>query len=98
MIKLKGLGEDIKKAAWDARINLSPEEEAGLEKQLENILKEAKFLQGNETNNVEPTHYPYIQQNTLREDIKSPSLPLDRVLKNAPEADEIYFLVPKIVE
>ncbi len=97
-MKLIGLGEDIKQAAWDARINLSPEEETALERQLQNILRQAEFLKENEIYNAEPTHYPYTQQNTLREDNPSPSLPLDKVLENAPEANEIYFLVPRIVE
>ena len=97
-MKLEGLGEDIKLAAADARINLSPEEEKGLEKQLENILRQAAFLNESDIDEAEPTHYPYTQQITLREDIAAPSLPLDKVLENAPEANETYFLVPKIVE
>lgn len=97
-MKLKGLGEEIRKAAEDARINLSPGEEKGLEKQLESILRQAAFLNESDIDGAEPTHYPYTQQITLREDIASPSLPLDKVLGNAPEANEIYFLVPKIVE
>ncbi len=97
-MKLNSLGEDIKQAAWDVRINLTPEEETALEKQLENILKQAEFLHENKISNTEPTHYPYSQQNTLREDITSPSLPLAKVLENAPEANDIFFLVPKIVE
>ncbi len=97
-MKLKGLGEDIKQAAWDVRINLSTEEEKALEKQLQNILRQAQFLEETDINDIEPTHYPYTQQNTLREDTVSPSLPLAKVLENAPEANEIYFIVPKIVE
>ncbi len=98
MIKLESIKEDIKKAALDARINLAPVEETSLENQLKDLLKQAAFLREQELDMVEPTFFPHNQQNTLREDNVLPSMPLDNALENAPEADDTFFLVPKIVE
>ena len=35
--------------------------------------------------------------NVLREDVVGPMLPLDQVLRNAPDKDEPYFKVPKVL-
>lgn len=98
MIKLESIKEDIRKAALDARINLAPAEEASLENQLKDLLKQAAFLREMELDMTEPTFFPHDQQNTLREDNILPSMPLVKALENAPEADDTFFLVPKIIE
>jgi aspartyl-tRNA(Asn)/glutamyl-tRNA(Gln) amidotransferase subunit C len=35
--------------------------------------------------------------NVLREDVVEPSLPIEKVLQNAPETDGRFFKVPKIL-
>ncbi|HAP32867.1 MAG TPA: Asp-tRNA(Asn)/Glu-tRNA(Gln) amidotransferase GatCAB subunit C [Firmicutes bacterium] len=95
---LKFTGEDIKQATWDARINLTTDEEDSLARQIENIFKQAEFLKESRLANVQGTYYPYMQRGTLREDITVPSLPREKVMFNAPDADDIFFHVPKIVE
>ena len=98
MSGLKFTGEDIKKAAWDARINFTPDEEDSLARQIDNIFGQAGFLTEGRLANVQGTYYPYTHHGRLREDIPVPSLPREKVMLNAPDADDIYFHVPKIVE
>ncbi|MEW5921257.1 MAG: Asp-tRNA(Asn)/Glu-tRNA(Gln) amidotransferase subunit GatC [Bacillota bacterium] len=97
-IKLKVSIDDIRQASWDARINLTPEEEAGLEQQIIKTFKQLVFLQEKGLDKIEATYYPYAQENILREDVALPSLPLETVMSNAPDADAGFFHVPKIVE
>lgn len=98
MSGLKFNGEDIKQAAWDARINLAPEEENSLARQIETIFKAAALFTDERLVNVQATYYPYEQQGQLREDIIASSLSREQVMFNAPDADDIFFHVPKIVE
>lgn len=95
---MESIKEDIKQASLDARINLTAGEESVLKKQLSAILAQAEALKTPAVDNAEPTFFPHTQENTLREDTISTSLPLDKVMENAPETDHSYFLVPKIVE
>jgi len=95
---LKFTGEDIKQAAWDARINLTPDEEDSLARQIENIFGQTGFLTENKLANVQGTYYSHTQRGTLREDITLFSLTREKVMLNAPDADDIFFHVPKIVE
>ena len=90
--------EEIIQASWDARLELSPAEVEGLEKELQNIIQSAVFLQSSSLDDVEAAYYPFVQKSKVREDIKAPSLPLETALSNAPEAESAYILVPKIVE
>jgi aspartyl-tRNA(Asn)/glutamyl-tRNA(Gln) amidotransferase subunit C len=46
---------------------------------------------------VEPMAHALPLQNVLREDVVEPSLPIEEVLKNAPEVDGRFFKVPKII-
>ena len=47
---------------------------------------------------VKPTAHVLPLQNVLRKDEVRPSLDHDLALSNAPEAEDGYFKVPKIVE
>lgn len=85
-------------ASWDARLELTPEEVEGLEKQAKNIFEQAAFLQSSLLDDVEATYFPLAQKNTVREDLAALSLPLETALSNAPGAEPPYIQVPKIVE
>ena len=52
----------------------------------------AKYLGG-----VEPMAHALPLHNVLRDDVVEPSLPLEQVLRNAPEADGPFFKVPKVI-
>ena len=90
--------EEIIQASGDARLELTPEEAAELEKQVANVIQQAVFLQNNKLDDIEATYYLFGQKNILREDITASSLPMETALSNAPEAESAYIHVPKIVE
>ena len=90
--------EEIIQASGDARLELTPEEAAELEKQVANVIQQAVFLQNNKLDDIEATYYLFGQKNILREDITASSLPMETALANAPEAESAYIHVPKIVE
>ena len=47
---------------------------------------------------MEPTATVLGQVNVFREDAVRQSLPAEKALANAPDKDESYFRVPKIIE
>jgi len=46
---------------------------------------------------VEPMAHALPIHNVFRQDVVEPSLPLEKVLQNAPETDGPFFKVPKII-
>ncbi|MFQ5554659.1 MAG: Asp-tRNA(Asn)/Glu-tRNA(Gln) amidotransferase subunit GatC [Acidimicrobiia bacterium] len=89
---------DISKVARLARIALGEEELAVYGAQLEVILEAAERVQALPTEDVPPTSHPLAATNAFRADEVSPSLPRDEILAAAPEAEDVYFRVPRILE
>jgi len=46
---------------------------------------------------IEPMAHALPVHNVFREDVVEPSLPLEKVLQNAPDSDGPFFKVPKII-
>ena len=65
--------------------------------QLESILGYIAKLSEVDTTGVEPMAHALPLHNVLREDVVEPSLPLEKVLQNAPETDGPFFKVPKVI-
>lgn len=97
-VELKVSLEDIRQASADARINLTAQEEARLEEQIARLFEQWSSVQANGLDRIKAAYYPYTRENILREDAVRPSLPLETVMLNAPDADTNFFHVPKIVE
>ena len=89
---------DIHHVARLARLALSDEELAGYGHQLEGILEHAALVQSLATDGVEPTSHPLSMTNAFRPDEITPSLDRDEVLSQAPEAEDGYFRVPRVLE
>jgi aspartyl-tRNA(Asn)/glutamyl-tRNA(Gln) amidotransferase subunit C len=96
--KLKISPEELKNAAWDARIELTAIEEKELQEEVQDFINQAKQLQEINLEGTAATYYGLEGQNILREDIIRPSLPLEASMANAPDTDESCFLVPRIIE
>lgn len=97
--RLRVKAEELRNASWEARLELTAEEEEELREQLQVFFKATQgALQDIDLNNVKAFYYPLAGQNVLRQDIRKPSLPLSLTLANAPEADDGSFVVPKIIE
>ena len=89
--------EQVRHVAKLGRLAL---DEAQLERfagQLEPILEYVAHIGEVDVANVEPMAHAVPLANVLRDDVVGPSLPLDKVLQNAPETDGPFFKVPKVI-
>jgi len=89
---------DIAKVARLARIALSDEDLARYGAQLGDILEHAERIQRLETKGVEGTSHPLPMVNAFRPDEVTPCLDREEVLAEAPESEDGYFRVPRILD
>jgi aspartyl-tRNA(Asn)/glutamyl-tRNA(Gln) amidotransferase subunit C len=89
---------DIARVANLARIALTDEELAAYAAQLENILEHAERVQALPTEGVEPTSHPLPVVNAFRPDEVTGSLDREDALAGAPEVENGYFRVPRILD
>lgn len=90
--------QDVKHVAKLARLNFSQDEEQMLTEQLNAILQYAEKLNELDTDEVEPTTHVLHLSNVMREDEARPSLPIEKVMANAPEEEDGQFKVPAVLE
>jgi aspartyl-tRNA(Asn)/glutamyl-tRNA(Gln) amidotransferase subunit C len=90
--------ETVRKAARLGRIAVPEADLEGWAKQLGGILKWIEQLQEVNTENVEPLQSIVDIKLHLRKDEVNDGGNPERVLSNAPETAENYFVVPKVVE
>ncbi|MEK7285859.1 MAG: Asp-tRNA(Asn)/Glu-tRNA(Gln) amidotransferase subunit GatC [Nitrospirota bacterium] len=81
-----------------ARLAITSDEMKKFSEQLSGILTYVEKLNELNTEGIEPTSHLLPLSNVFREDCVAPSLPTDAVLQNAPEKEEPFFRVPKIIE
>lgn len=81
-----------------ARLELSPEERATIQKDLNNILTMVEKLNELDTKNVDPLVYINEEGNVWREDQVQHQLEREKGLKNAPDQDGQFFKVPKVID
>ena len=89
---------DIEKVARLARLELSEAEKETFQSQLDQILAHMEQLNRMDTTGVEPTSHAIPVHNAFREDETKPSFPKDEVMAIAPEEEDGYFRVPRIIE
>jgi aspartyl-tRNA(Asn)/glutamyl-tRNA(Gln) amidotransferase subunit C len=89
---------DVKYVANLARLALTPEEEAKLGAQLQNILGFVEKLKEVDVSQVEATSHAFPLINVVRPDETRPGLSNEEALRNAPSKANGLFVVPKIVE
>ena len=88
---------DVAHVAHLARLGLSDEELGRLEGELNHILDQYAILSRLDTAGIPPTAQTIELESILRADEARPSLPAEDVLRNAPERDGDYFVVPAIL-
>ena len=88
----------VKHIANLARLELKPEEEEIFSEQLTKILTYVEKLNEIDTEKVEPTAHVLPINNVMRKDEETPSLPVEKVLGNAPDKAKDFFKVPKIID
>lgn len=90
--------KDVEHVANLARLELSDSEKSQFTEQLNAILKYAEKLNSLDTDNVEPTSHVLPITNVMRADEERPSLPIEKVLLNAPDEEDGQIKVPAVLE
>jgi aspartyl-tRNA(Asn)/glutamyl-tRNA(Gln) amidotransferase subunit C len=86
--------EDVLHVAALARLDLTSEEVAQLEQELNAILEAVSKVSELELDDVPPTSHPLDVVNVFADDEPRPCLPLEDVFANAPARDDNLFRVP----
>ncbi|MCB2222643.1 MAG: Asp-tRNA(Asn)/Glu-tRNA(Gln) amidotransferase subunit GatC [Actinobacteria bacterium] len=89
---------DLAYVARLARLDLTDEELASYEGQLQDILDYAARVQALPTEGVPPTSHPLPMRNAHRADEVEPTLDREEVLAQAPDRDGPFFRVPPFLE
>src|SRR4051794_38381736 len=89
---------EVQKVAKLGRLKLAEADVARYATQLTAILGYVAQLKEVDVTGVEPMAHPLPLKNVLREDVVTPSLPVEAVLANAPAKDGPYFAVPKVLD
>lgn len=89
--------QEVEHVAKLARLDISEGEKETFARQLNEILTYVRTLDGLDTEGIEPTATVLEQTNVSRADEVNPSLSVDLALANAPESEDGFFRVPKII-
>ncbi|WP_334109900.1 Asp-tRNA(Asn)/Glu-tRNA(Gln) amidotransferase subunit GatC [Thermodesulfitimonas autotrophica] len=89
--------KDVEHVALLARLELTEEEKELYTGQLAKILEYASVLRELDTENVPPLAHVLPLQNVFREDKVGTHLDAEAVLAHAPDREERFFRVPRIV-
>lgn len=95
---MKITDKDVIYIAELSRLTLTKEEINMFKSQLNAILDYVEKLNSLDTSTVEPTAHVILLKNVMRDDITEPSLHQQDAIKNAPDATDKFFRVPKIIE
>ena len=91
-------GLDVAHVCALAHFDLSADEMEKFRQELGPIVAYVDKLAELDLTGIEPTQYGQPVANVLREDEVEPSLDRETVLRNAPDASETEFRMPRIVE
>jgi len=90
--------KDVANVALLSRLEFSQSELETFTGQMDAVLQYAEVLNKVNVENVAPMAHVLPLKNVMRADEVKPSLPRELALSNAPEQEDGYFKVPKIME
>lgn len=90
--------QDIERIAHLARIRVTPAEVLDVQAKLDGIFKLIDEMQAVNTQGIEPMSHGLDMVLRLRDDVVTEIDHREKYQKNAPQATEGYFLVPKVLE
>jgi aspartyl-tRNA(Asn)/glutamyl-tRNA(Gln) amidotransferase subunit C len=97
-VHMKISAEEIKKIALLSRLEIQDNQIDSVGKQLNDILTYMDLISQVDISDVEPTGHAVSMRNVMREDVPQPSLANEKALQNAPEQENGYFKVPKVIQ
>jgi aspartyl-tRNA(Asn)/glutamyl-tRNA(Gln) amidotransferase subunit C len=89
--------DDVEHVAHLARLGLTVDEIGLFQGQLNHILDQYAKLAELDTEAIPPTAQTIELENILRDDVVVPSLPVDEILRNAPESSGGFVVVPALL-
>jgi aspartyl-tRNA(Asn)/glutamyl-tRNA(Gln) amidotransferase subunit C len=89
--------KDVEHIAELARLKFKDEELESFTVQLNEILAYMEQLNELDTENVEPLSHPVEGSNVFRDDEAKSSIDREEALKNAPQRNDEFFRVPKVI-
>ena len=89
--------DNVLHVAGLARLDLSQEEVARYEVELNDVLEFMEKLNELDTQGVEPTTHVLDISNVFRQDIVVARSDVEEILANAPDREDDYFKVPSIL-
>ena len=89
---------EVAKVALLARLRVDPAQLETFTEQLNSIVDYVAQLQELDTTGVEPLAHGVEIRNVFRDDRREPALDREKVLANAPERNQVAFLVPAVLE
>ena len=89
--------QDVAYIAELAKLRFSEEEMLTMTSELNNILHYVEKLNEVDTDGVLPLSSMHDPVNVLREDVLLPALSSGEVLQNAPDRQDRFFKVPKVI-
>ncbi|MBB5337358.1 Asp-tRNA(Asn)/Glu-tRNA(Gln) amidotransferase subunit GatC [Pectinatus brassicae] len=95
---MKVTKKDVENVAVLSRLTVTEDKINKYVDEFNNFLEYADVLQQVDTASVKPTAHVLPLKNVLREDVIKPSLARELALSNAPEKEDGYFKVPRIIE
>jgi aspartyl-tRNA(Asn)/glutamyl-tRNA(Gln) amidotransferase subunit C len=90
--------QEIENIAHLARLEVDEAQIEKMSQQISNILKYIDKLKDVNVAGVKPASGAAFMQNVLREDELKPSPGPDVTLANAPQRDEDFYIVPRVVK
>jgi len=90
--------EEVLQVARLARLALSSAEGDKIREQLDSILSYIRQLDRLDTSGVVPTSHAIEMGTPFRDDSVKPFGEKEEILKNAPDREEDFFRVPRIIE
>jgi len=90
--------EDVKEVAELARLEFADDEIENFRSQFENILKFISKLDELDIQDVKPTTHVLDVSTPQREDVVKGWITQDDAMKNAPQPEDGFFGVPKVIE
>ncbi len=94
---MKITAEEVRHVAALARLELTEDEVRRMTGQLDAILSYVAKLDEIDTTGVSVTSHPQEVVNAFREDEVKRSLPRDQALAAAPEHNQEFFVVPRVI-
>ena len=89
--------EEVLHIARLARLHVDEQEVSHYSRELTVILDYVAQLSAVDTSALDSPKHAELNENVLRDDLVTPSLDRDVVLRGAPLHDGVYFMVPKVI-